>query len=693
MPSTTEQNEVILYRDGHLLVPAAPGSGKTFAMVERVYALLNEGVDPNRLLVMMFNVSAREDFERRLKNRLKGTSLSMPDVFTFHAFGLRLCKAMHKKGVLPDFKLNEHGWIIQKLARAAIQAANEGLTDEDKIVPDNTNVEQLIEYIEMAKNELLEFSSDELVGVPTSYIDAMKQFEAMRHDSRMRTFTDLLYDPARLIVQDDALRLWVGNRYDHIIGDEAQDMNQVQITLMKAIAGTRAQVCIVGDEDQSIYEWRGSRPEYMVRLFEQEFPGAKRIPLTKTFRFGHQVALLANHAVTKNKERMDKLCLPATDTKTKVDIILSKVGSEGDDAARAIKSWLAQGNAYAETVVLVREYSHSVAIETKFLEENIPYRIVGADPFFMRREALALRGTLLLAGNGIESEIDQDRRKAIISAMMSVPATYVRSDMIDILADGHYPDASSLINAVRHLSRDSSLSGSTRKKLTERADAWEELLASGLEKNAAAYLEHYINHLDIHSSILSESGKKETALAKWRTVKAIQDIALHESFTVTGMVDFLDDMKLKYDQMSDSDSVLITSIHRAKGLEWPHVILPGLKEGSFPSYDEEEGIDDATLESERRLYYVGVTRAKRQLTMIAPEDQELLAHAASGNHIPQDTVNFHASRFLYESNLRWSIAVGASIENGLFGEEMNRKVVELSPDTSQIIRRYISQLS
>lgn len=689
MAATPEQLSVIQHRDGHLLVPAVPGSGKTFAMVERVIALLKEGIMPNRLLVMMFNVSARTDFQARLAKKADAEKLPMPEVQTFHAFGLKLCKAMEARGYLPAYKLEDKAWVFQRMARAAIVKANEGLIEEEKIPLESENIEELLELIEFAKNELAEISKEGLPNASQGYIDAIKHFEDMRHEHKLRSFTDLLYDPAVLIQSNDDIKRWVGNRYDHLIGDEAQDMNQLQISLMSWVAGTRAQVCIVGDEDQSIYEWRGSRPEFMVSLFEQQFPNATRLPLTRTFRYGHSIALLANHVIQKNKMRMDKLCIPGTSQHTEVELLLTQPGKDGDEVKGVVEKWVANGRGLDECAVLVREYSHTVAIETAFLEARIPYNLVGAPPFFLRREALALRGALLLAGAGLDSIEDQETRRSVIQAMLSVPTCFLRTEMIDQIAQQRYASSGEFIDAIAMLSADRNLSTGVRRRLGDRAAAWQKAISIAGNRDAGTFLDILIDTLDMHDAIFKESGKPETAFARWRTVLAVKDLAFDHQVSTLDMVGFLDELHIRYDQMSNAAAVLLTSIHRAKGLEWPHVIVSGLKEGAFPSYDITEGLPDDLMEAERRLYYVAVTRAKERLSLIAPNDRQLLDHAASGKHQLSENTNFYASRFLYESNLHWSKVVADELDNGGLHDGTEKTLAQRDPGQIAVIDAYL----
>lgn len=691
MAATFEQSAVIAHRGSPLLIPAVPGSGKTFAMVHRCVSLLKEGVSPERLLVMMFNVSAREDFVRRLTVETKKNHVAMPEVQTFHAFGMKLCKAMECKGMLPSYKLEDKNWVFTKMARAALIKANESLTDDEKIELEHSNIEALLAHIEYAKNEFKEINKQSLPEIQEGYIYAIKHFEDMRHEARLRSFTDLIYDPAVRIASDDAIQQWVANRYEHMIGDEAQDMNQLQIMLMTWIAGTRAEVCIVGDEDQSVYAWRGGRPEYMVHLFEKQFPNCTRLPLTATFRYGHQVALMANHVISKNKLRTEKLCLPHSNRETKVDFYRTGQIKDGQHVADAIQKWVTAGRSYSETVVLVREYSHTVSIEAELLNRNIPYKIVGASPFFERKEALSIRGLLSLVKGGFAQVLDIDSRKAMIKALLSVPTSYLKADLIDRLADQHYPTAVSFLSTLKSLLSSKEIGQSAKQLLNKKINAIEFALRVGAKGNAALFLRSYIDEVDLKAALLKESAKYESAIAKYYTISQIVELADTYKVPTQEMLFFLDGLKVRYDEMSNTESVLITSAHRSKGLEWPHVIVPFLSEGTFPAYDLDEGITEDEMESERRLFFVAITRCTDLLSLVHPTDSVLETRAKGGTHILPEYSQYNASRFLYESNMAFSMFVADHLQRGSDQETLNGLVSKMDAKQSTIFKSYLQR--
>lgn len=691
MAATEEQTAVINHRGSPLLIPAVPGSGKTYSMCQRCVSLLREGVSPERILVMMFNVSAREDFTRRLSIETKKHNVSMPEVQTFHAFGMKLCKAMERKGMLPAYRLEDKNWVFTKMAKAALVMANEGLDDDDKIELEHSNVEALLAHIEFVKNEFKEISKQALPEIEDGYIYAIKHFEDMRHEARLRSFTDLIYDPAVKIASDEAIQRWVGNRYDHMIGDEAQDMNQLQIMLMTWIAGSRAEVCIVGDEDQSVYAWRGGRPEYMVHLFEKQFPNCKRLPLTATFRYGHQVALMANHVISKNQLRTEKLCLPQSNRDTKVEFYRTGQVKDGHHVGDAIQKWTASGRRHSETVVLVREYSHTVSIEAELLNRNIPYKIVGASPFFERKEALSIRGLLSLVKGGFAQVLDIESRKAMIKALLSVPTSYLKSELIDHLADQHYPTAASFLNALKSLLSSKQIGQSAKQLLNKKINAIEFALRVGANGKASLFLRSYIDEIDLKAALLKESAKYESAIAKYYTISQIVELADSSKVPTQEMLFFLDGLKVRYDEMSNTDPVLITSAHRSKGLEWPHVILPFLSEGTFPAYDLDEGISVDEMESERRLFFVAITRCTDLLSLIHPTDPVLETRAKGGTHILPEYSQYNASRFLYESNMAFSMFIADHIQRGTDQATITQLVSKMDSNQAQLLKTYLQR--
>ena len=310
---TDEQNAIVHAPSGHYLINAVAGSGKTTTLAWRIRYLLEQGQDPKRLLVMMYNRTAKLDFEKKLAQVCADLNTSLPQIRTYHATGLRLCHHLVQKGLLPAFQeqlLSEQQvhyqiWLLlQKMAPSSIQTQ---LKREKKQM-----VALTADYIELIKSSLL---SPEILfeqmGFKNDFrfvIDLFYQFEEWRQGQQRLTYADMLYLPVKFFQSHPEWEHLASNKMDHVLVDEYQDTNEVQHQLLKIIAGNRAHVTVVGDPDQTIYEFRGARPKYILHQFMNEFTPATAFNLSYSFRYGHQVALLANHLISANHARKEALC-------------------------------------------------------------------------------------------------------------------------------------------------------------------------------------------------------------------------------------------------------------------------------------------------------------------------------------------------------------------------------------------------
>src|SRR6185369_12113299 len=243
---TTEQIAVVNHEGGHAIVGAVAGSGKTHTMVARVIHLLKAGVEPRRILVLMFNKSAQEDFERRLKLACAEEGLPVAEVLTFHGFGLRISRRLVEAGLLNGAKLETEGYSIRKMAREILQRVNaEG--DEDNLLDLTFEVvTEFLDTIDILKGELFPTPDERWAAtvrdIDKRFVRGFSLFEEARFDRGIRLFSDLIYDPVMAALSNPDVERFIGGRYDNVIIDEFQDINEAQMTLVRMIAGKRASV-------------------------------------------------------------------------------------------------------------------------------------------------------------------------------------------------------------------------------------------------------------------------------------------------------------------------------------------------------------------------------------------------------------------------------------------------------------------
>ena len=617
MRLTAEQRAVVDHARGHARVAAVAGSGKTTTMVARVLELLARGVPATRILVLMFNRSAREDFQARLAT-MAPAGQPLPDVRTFHSLGHRLTTSLARWGALAPRTLLTADWQLERLLRQATQRAlaDGSLVRESAL--DAERLESLAHFCALVKAEMvspaalyarLDFGED-----TDHFPAAFDHAEALLAEHGLMSYSDLLYRPLCALEADTGLLARVQGFLDHVIIDEYQDINVAQQRLLALLSGRDAAVMAVGDANQCIYEWRGAHPDTMLERFTATFGVAVDYPLSTTFRHGHALALAANHAIDANRRRPDQLCLAAPgnpETRLGLD-----QGSRG--LLQALAAWQHSGRHLDEACVLVRSWALSVPLQLALLREGIPFRLAREDRFVFRLPLVqALAGYLMLA-----------RAPALLAdpghlaLLLGQPTPFVARERLLALAtrlaeSQRWPERHDpLLEGLRpHQKR-------TLKKrwalLCElpRLSAWP----------PARLLEHVVEAVEAEKVLKRAAARREKGEEDVRLL----DVLLEQAAELGNDPDAFIEL-LRRPVENRDDGVLITTVHGAKGLEWPLVVLAGANEEDFPHYSRDNPLTPRRLEEERRLFYVAITRARERLLML------------------HDTGEHRPSRFLAES--------------------------------------------
>jgi DNA helicase II / ATP-dependent DNA helicase PcrA len=656
---TAEQRAVVEHAAGHARVAAVAGSGKTTTMVARVLHLLARGVPPSRLLVLMFNRSAREDFQARLA-AMAPAGQPLPDVRTFHSLGHRLTASLTRWGALSPRQLLTADWQVERLLRQATQRALVEAPEAGEAALDAERLEALAHFCALVKAEMV--SPAELYarldfGESTEYfVAAFDHAEALLADHGLMGYADLLYRPLKALEADAGLRGRVQGFLDHVIIDEYQDINVAQQRLLALLAGDRAEVMAVGDANQCIYEWRGAHPETMLERFTETFGAAVDYPLSTTFRHGHALALAANHAIEANRRRPDQLCLAASGNPS------TRLGqAQGSrDLLEALAAWQADGRALGEACVLVRSWALSVPLQLALLREGIPFRLAREDHFVFRLPLVqALAGYLRLA-----------RTPALLAdpghltLLLGQPTPFVARERLTALAtrladSQRWPERHDpLLEGLRpHQKR-------TLKKrwvlLCElpRLSAWP----------SARLLEHVVEAVEAEKVLKRAAARRDKGEEDVRLL----DVLLEQAAELGNDPDAFIEL-LQRPVKSHADGVLITTVHGAKGLEWPLVAVAGVNEQDFPHYSRDNPLSARRLEEERRLFYVAITRARERL---------LLLHDG-GDHRP--------SRFLAESAWEECQRVAERLAEPS-AEQGGADPVPLAVSRPALIERYLARL-
>ncbi len=653
MKLTAEQQAVVHHGEGHARVAAVAGAGKTTTMAARVLHLLASGVSPKRMLVLMFNRSARDDFQRRLVSMApKGQPL--PDVRTFHSLGHRLTQSLCRWGALAPRRLLSADWQLERLLRqASLNVLHDAVERRDAAL-EGDRLEALAHFCGLVKAEML--SADTLYKrlnyePDTDYFPrAFDEAERLLHAEGVMTYADLLYRPLHVLEADHTLRGRVEGFLDHVIIDEYQDINTAQQRLLAVLAGSNANVMAVGDANQCIYEWRGARPDTMLENFTATFGSATDYPLSITFRHGHALALTANHAIMANQRRPDQLCLAdANNPETRIS-----VGQGSRLLLDALVDWQAQGRALSDACLLVRSWALSVPFQLALLQAGIPFRLQREDRFVFRLPLVqALAGYLKLSRR---PALLRDPEQLLL--LLSQPTPFVAREGLQRLA---YQLASTQRWPERHEPVLTALKPLQRRTLKKR---W--ALLCELPKLSAwppaKLLSHVVEAIDAEKTLKRAAARRDKGEEDVRLL----DVLIEQADSVKDPDAFIELLERPVE--NQAGGVLISTVHGAKGLEWPLVAVAGVNEEDFPHYSRDNPLNDERLEEERRLYYVAITRAQEQL---------LVLHDG-GAHRP--------SRFIAESAWQDSLRMASCLSR----QDPPETAVHVT--SPSLVRRYLERL-
>ena len=679
---TDEQRAIITAGFEHVVITAVAGSGKTSTLAWRIRYLLQQGHDPDRLLVLMFNRSARVDFERKLRDVSRDTGLRLPEIRTYHAMGLRLYKRFVREGFLPGFsdkiltdqEINFQAWQLTR------RLAPEDLADEIKRNKKDF-VETAVNFIDLVKTTL---SPAEIVFEELGYadkhrylIDLFHSFEQWRKSQSRISYSDMLYEPVMAIHQNLPLQRLVGNKMDMILVDEYQDTNEIQHLLLRYVAGDRARVTVVGDPDQTIYEFRGARPEFILTRFSEEFDQPLEQTLSYTFRYGHQVALLANHLIGHNTGRKDVQC-HSHPTTPDTGIRLHQQENDSDILVELLQPM--DEATLANAAILFRVWSQSIPIELKLLSKQIPYRIDAGKGALFSREVQAMTSLLMVVSNRLQNLPDEDRLD-IARQLMRFPHVGLKEPELEQLARFLAGFSNGWHERLLALDFDA-LAPMAARKLRKLGEVLGRL--NGHKGPVSEVISRYAEATELDEGIRSLALTHESAEERIETIQGFRAYLAFLNVNAAGALDHLKALKDQASQRKQTDQgtpggVLLSTIHRTKGLEWSTVILPGLQEKYLPYSLRAQDDMKAFIESERRLLYVAMTRTRHQL--------HLITRPLSGQpHLEGD---LGPSRFISELCFGLSREFGGWLEQ----RETDDRKLTLNAPLTQTAERYAAHES
>jgi DNA helicase-2/ATP-dependent DNA helicase PcrA len=602
------QRQAVEHVHGPLLVVAGAGSGKTRVLTMRIARLIDQaGVLPARIFAVTFTNKAAGEMKERV-GRLLGQDPAGLWIGTFHSLSARLLRREAEAlGFTRQFTIFDEEDRLALVKRLMEQAGH-----STKLFPP-----RLIQaLISSAKNRML--SPDELAGAspfdrPAQVAaDVFRSLGPALKAQNAMDFDDLMLHPLTLFRERPDRLHYYQERFSFLLVDEFQDTNAAQYQLVKLLGARHGNVCAVGDDDQSIYGWRGADIRNML-AFQQDFPGTTLVRLEDNYRSTQVVLDTANAVIAENKGRIGKTLRTRRQGGETVTVVAA--ADERDEAewlVREFRTRSARGDwTYPEMAVLYRTNAQSRALEEAFRRAGVPYRIVGAISFYDRREVKDLLAYLRLVANPADDE-------AFLRAI-GVPKRGLGESSVATLAEAAAGWGRSLLAASRTAEMVQGLRPNVRDALGKFAAVIDTLRERAASWPPAQILEQLVQALDYEQALMAEGPE---GLERWENVRELVASAAEWSEVVepgedeptTPLERFLAEAALLSANdaiQGTSEGVTLMTLHTAKGLEWPVVALSGLEDGLFPLARAEE--QENGLEEERRLCYVGLTRAKDKL--------------------------------------------------------------------------------
>ena len=685
MKLTPHQQAVADHHQDHALCIAVAGSGKTTTLAQLVNNLLHRGVEPRRLMVMMFNKAAQIDFSNKLKKVTDHPVL--PEIRTYHATGLKLLRTLESWQVCPPCNkqpLAEK--VVELQVRTLIlQLAPEAI--KERMRSDAARlIESAISFIESVKSHLTtpqQWFSETGLGSDYRYLPQLfLQFEQWRQQQRAITFTDMLYDPVMLIKAQPELLPRIADKMDFIVVDEYQDTSTLQHHFTRLIAGERARLVAVGDPDQTIYEFAGANIENILHHFQHDYGNSatvQELTLPHTFRYGHSVALAASHLISHNRARKDVLCIAHPKNRPSLIRVSQQESDDSRLVVDAVLEHLSSDAAPEDLAILVRVWAQSVPIELNLLERGIHYSCDGPS-LFQRPEIATLISAMTLASGGFAA-MEPDLRQPHLHQLLTLPHIGLKHHHIDCLCqqltDCQHRVGQTLGKLARSITGISDFQAS---KLASRAELWSWLEHNGGKYPAHTLLSGYIQRADMYDSIRSMSLNDQRTQEQILAIRGFVRFLKQLNQPTGQCCEHIADLHARRQQRQRTrHGITLSSCHRAKGLEWPVVLIPGLTRQYWPFLREDETIaGPTTIESERRLLYVAMTRARHQLHLFTGEG-DLTRAGKSRDGI---------SPFVAQMNLPHVLALGSLLHDA--SDQALARAIEKTGLTP-VAKRYVGQ--
>ncbi len=587
-----KQLEAVKINEGPLLVLAGAGSGKTRVLTTKVAYLIDElGISPEHILAITFTNKAAKEMKDRIVSILGPIAYNI-QISTFHSFGLLIIKENYEVlGYKSNFTILDSDDTLTLIKK---------IMKELNIDPKVYNPKAIRNKISGAKNEMLsakEYSRYANTDLDEKVVSVYEVYERKLKINNSLDFDDLLMEPIILFKNHPEVLQKYQQKYQYILIDEYQDTNSAQYLLVKMLSAKYKNVCVVGDESQSIYSFRGANYRNILN-FEKDYPNCNTVFLEQNYRSTGNILSAANHVIEHNKERKDKNLW--TENAVGDKIIYHRVHNESDEGeyvVSEIKKLLDSGVTKDSIAVLYRTNAQSRSMEDAFLRNNVPYKVIGSFYFYNRKEIKDLICYLKLIYNQADD--------VSLTRIINVPKRGIGDKTISNLADKAAINGTSMFDAIED------------GKCLEFKKLILELIKEKDKCTLTELVDLILDKSGIRKELTSENSvESEIRLENLEEFKSIT--ANFENINgIISLEDFLNEISLVTDineHKNETDVVTLMTIHSAKGLEFDYVFLVGMEEGLFPHSNSL--LDSSGIEEERRLCYVAITRAKKKLWLV-----------------------------------------------------------------------------
>ena len=606
------QKEAASCTEGPLLILAGAGSGKTRVLTHRIAYLIEEkGVNPWNIMAITFTNKAAQEMRDRV-DRLVEFGAESIWVATFHSSCVRILRRyIDRLGYDNHFTIydtDDQKSVIRKAVK------------ELDLDPKQYREGPLLGVISAAKNEMIEPQDFETqAGGDFRMCQEAKIYKAYQKtliDNNAVDFDDLLLLTVRLLRENRDILEAYQERLRYIMVDEYQDTNSVQFELIRLLSGKYHNLCVVGDDDQSIYKFRGADITNILS-FEETFPGAKVVKLEQNYRSTNNILEAANSVIANNAHRKEKHLWSEIGEGKEVSFIHYETAyGEAEDVIDKIQTAVHMGKyQYQDCAILYRTNAQSRAFEEKCIKKSVPYRLVGGVNFYQRQEIKDILAYL--------KTIDSGRDDLSVTRIVNVPKRGIGQVTLNKLAVYASEHGMRLFQAMEQAEQIPGI-GKAADKIKGFVNQIMVFRALAKELDAAELIESILEQTGYLEEL--EKLEEDKAQAKQENLDEFQNKAAdyYANHDEAALTDFLEEVALVADidnMDSEADSLTLMTLHSAKGLEFPVVYMTGMEEGLFPSYMSMNSGDPGDIEEERRLCYVGITRAMQQLTLTAAKQR------------------------------------------------------------------------